>query len=44
LSSLQTKFFSNQLDFDEEIPIEVYQTVVEILAFIYRLSNRPVTE
>lgn len=30
----------SRLDLNEEIPPEVYQVVAEILAFIYRLSNR----
>jgi len=30
----------SRLDLSEEIPPEVYQVVAEILAFIYRLSNR----
>ncbi len=30
----------SHLDLNEEIPPEVYQVVAEILAFIYRLSNR----
>ena len=30
----------SRLDLNEEIPAEVYQVVAEILAFIYRLSNR----
>ncbi len=29
-----------QLDFHEEIPPELYQTVAEILAFVYRLNQR----
>jgi flagellar biosynthesis protein len=31
----------SRLDLEEEIPPEVYKAVAEILAFIYRLSNRP---
>jgi flagellar biosynthesis protein len=31
----------SRLDLEEEIPPEVYKAVTEILAFIYRLSNRP---
>ena len=30
----------SRLDLNEEIPSQVYQVVAEILAFIYRLSNR----
>jgi flagellar biosynthesis protein len=30
----------SRLDLNQEIPIEVYKAVAEILAFIYRLSNR----
>lgn len=30
----------SRLDLDQEIPPEVYRVVAEILAFIYRLSNR----
>jgi len=30
----------SRLDLNEEIPAQVYQVVAEILAFIYRLSNR----
>jgi flagellar biosynthesis protein len=30
----------SRLDLEEEIPPEVYKAVAEILAFIYRLSNR----
>lgn len=29
-----------QLDFDEEIPQELYKAVAEILAFAYRLNRR----
>ena len=29
-----------QLDFDEEIPPELYKAVAEILAFAYRLNRR----
>lgn len=29
-----------QLDFEEEIPPELYQAVAEILAFAYRLNRR----
>ncbi len=29
-----------QLDFEEEIPLELYQAVAEILAFAYRLNGR----
>lgn len=32
----------SRLDLNEEIPPEVYKAVAEILAFIYRLSNRHV--
>ena len=32
----------SRLDLNQEIPAEVYQAVAEILAFIYRLSNRQV--
>ena len=31
----------SRLDLEEEIPPEVYRAVAEILAFIYRLSSRP---
>jgi flagellar biosynthesis protein len=31
----------SRLDLNDEIPPEVYKAVAEILAFIYRLSNRP---
>ena len=34
----------SRLDLNEEIPAEVYKTVAEILAFIYRLSNRQLTK
>jgi flagellar biosynthesis protein len=30
----------SRLDLNQEIPPEVYKAVAEILAFIYRLSNR----
>jgi flagellar biosynthesis protein len=30
----------SRLDLNQEVPLEVYQAVAEILAFIYRLSNR----
>ena len=30
----------SRLDLNEEIPPEVYKAVAEILAFIYRLSNK----
>jgi len=30
----------SRLDLNQEIPAEVYKAVAEILAFIYRLSNR----
>jgi flagellar biosynthesis protein len=30
----------SRLDLNDEIPPEVYKAVAEILAFIYRLSNR----
>lgn len=30
----------SRLDLNEEIPPEIYKAVAEILAFIYRLSNR----
>lgn len=33
----------SRLDLNEEIPPEVYKAVAEILAFIYRLSNRSPT-
>ena len=29
-----------QLDFDEEIPPDLYQVVAEVLAFAYRLNRR----
>ena len=29
-----------QLDFHEEIPPELYKSVAEILAFVYRLNRR----
>jgi len=32
----------SRLDLEEEIPPEVYKAVAEILAFIYRLSSRPI--
>ena len=32
--------FVSRLDLNQEIPAEVYKAVAEILAFIYRLSNR----
>ena len=32
----------NRLDIDEQIPVEVYRAVAEILAFVYSLNpNRP---
>lgn len=31
----------SRLDLEAEIPPEVYRAVAEILAFIYRLANRP---
>jgi flagellar biosynthesis protein len=31
----------SRLELEEEIPPEVYKAAAEILAFIYRLSNRP---
>jgi flagellar biosynthesis protein len=31
----------SQLRLDQEIPPAVYQAVAEILAFVYRLANRP---
>lgn len=34
----------SRLDLNEEIPPEVYKAVAEVLAFIYRLSNRPLTK
>ena len=30
----------SRLDLNDEIPTEIYKAVAEILAFIYRLSNR----
>jgi flagellar biosynthesis protein len=33
-----------QLDFDEEIPPELYQVVAEVLAFAYRLNRRKMEE
>ncbi len=30
----------SRLDLHQEVPAEVYKAVAEILAFIYRLSNR----
>jgi len=33
-----------RLDLDQEIPPEVYRAVAEILAFIYRLSNRQIAK
>jgi flagellar biosynthesis protein len=30
----------SRLDLKQEVPQEVYQAVAEILAFVYRLSNR----
>ena len=30
----------SRLDLNQEIPADVYKAVAEILAFIYRLSNR----
>jgi len=29
-----------QLDLEEEIPVELYKVVAEILAFVYRLNRR----
>ncbi len=34
----------SRLDLNEEIPPQVYQVVAEILAFIYRLSDRRLTK
>ena len=34
----------SRLDLNQEIPAEVYRAVAEILAFIYRLSNRQLTK
>jgi len=34
----------SRLDLNQEIPAEVYKAVAEILAFIYRLSNRQLTK
>src|ERR1700740_451082 len=34
----------SRLDLNQEIPAEVYKAVAEILAFIYRLSNRRLTK
>ena len=34
----------SRLDLNQEIPAEVYKAVAEILAFIYRLSNRQVAK
>ncbi len=34
----------SRLDLNEEIPPDVYKAVAEILAFIYRLSNRQITK
>jgi len=34
----------SRLDLNQEIPPEVYRAVAEILAFIYRLSNRQLTK
>ncbi len=31
----------SRLDLDREIPPDVYKAVAEILAFVYRLSQRP---
>jgi flagellar biosynthesis protein len=33
----------SHLDLHQEVPAEVYQAVAEILAFVYRLSNRSLT-
>ncbi len=33
----------SRLDLHQEVPIEVYKAVAEILAFVYRLSNRKPT-
>ena len=33
----------SRLDLHQEVPPEVYKAVAEILAFIYRLSNRKLT-
>lgn len=30
-----------QVDFDEHIPVELYQAVAEILTWLYRLENHP---
>jgi type III secretion system FlhB-like substrate exporter len=29
-----------KLDFDQEIPPELYRTIAELLAFIYKSNNR----
>src|ERR1700758_2367790 len=34
----------SRLDLNQEIPAEVYKAVAEILAFIYRLSNRQIAK
>ena len=34
----------SRLDLNQEIPAEIYKAVAEILAFIYRLSNRQVVK
>jgi flagellar biosynthesis protein len=34
----------SRLDLNQEIPAEVYKAVAEILAFIYRLSNRQLSK
>lgn len=31
----------SRLDLNQEVPPEIYKAVAEILAFVYRLSNRP---
>ncbi|HEX2227213.1 MAG TPA: EscU/YscU/HrcU family type III secretion system export apparatus switch protein [Candidatus Binatia bacterium] len=33
----------SRLDLNQEVPPEIYQVVAEILAFVYRLSNRTLT-
>ena len=32
----------SRLDLNQEVPCEVYRAVAEILAFVYRLSNRTI--
>ena len=34
----------SRLDLNQEIPAQVYKAVAEILAFIYRLSNRQIAK